>query len=92
MVQVNHSKNIQRIADVIKADPNLFERLVHTLFSQRRKQIINPLKGMLTNLKREELSDKLVAAGFSPSDRPATLAPAELVRLADCLAAWQKQP
>ncbi|MCD6430765.1 MAG: ribosomal RNA small subunit methyltransferase A [Deltaproteobacteria bacterium] len=74
------------------ADPDLFERLVYTLFSQRRKQIINPLKGMLTNLKREELSKKLVAAGFSPSDRPATLAPVELVRLADCLAAWQKQP
>ena len=72
------------------ADPALFERLVFTLFSQRRKQIINPLKGMMTHLTREELSEKLVAAGFSPSDRPATLAPAELVRLADSLAAWQK--
>ena len=72
------------------ADTDFFERLVHTLFSQRRKQIINPLKGLLANLKREELSEKLVAAGFTPSDRPATLAPAELVRLADCLAAWQK--
>ncbi len=72
------------------ADTAFFERLVNTLFSQRRKQIINPLKGLLTNLKREELSEKLVAAGFTPSDRPATLAPAELVRLADCLVAWQK--
>ena len=72
------------------ADTALFERLVHTLFSQRRKQIINPLKGMLTHLKREELSAKLVVAGFTPTDRPATLTPAELVRLADCLVAWQK--
>ena len=72
------------------ADTAFFEHLVNTLFSQRRKQIINPLKGLLTNLKREELSKKLVAAGFTPSDRPATLAPAELVRLADCLVAWQK--
>ncbi|MEA1923941.1 MAG: 16S rRNA (adenine(1518)-N(6)/adenine(1519)-N(6))-dimethyltransferase RsmA [Pseudomonadota bacterium] len=70
------------------ADPALLERLVFTLFSQRRKQIINPLKGMMTHLTREELSEKLVAAGFSPSDRPATLAPAELVRLAGCLATW----
>lgn len=70
------------------ADPVFFERLVFTLFSQRRKQIINPLKGMMTHLKREELSEKLVDAGFSPSDRPATLAPSELVRLSDCLAAW----
>ena len=72
------------------ADPDLFERLVFTLFSQRRKQIINPLKGMMTHLNREELSEKLVAAGFSPSDRPATLTSAELVRLSGCLAAWQK--
>ena len=73
------------------ADTVFFELLVQTLFSQRRKQIINPLKGLLTNLKREELSEKLVAAGFTPSDRPATLAPDELVRLADCLVAWQKR-
>ena len=72
------------------ADPDLFEHLVFTLFSQRRKQIINPLKGMMTHLNREELSEKLVAAGFSPSDRPATLTSAELVRLSDCLAAWQR--
>jgi len=72
------------------ADPELFERFVHTLFSQRRKQIINPIKGLLTNLKREDLCAKLVAAGFSPTDRPATLSPAELVRLSDCLAVWQK--
>ncbi|MCD6533215.1 MAG: 16S rRNA (adenine(1518)-N(6)/adenine(1519)-N(6))-dimethyltransferase, partial [Deltaproteobacteria bacterium] len=70
------------------ADPALFERLVFTLFSQRRKQIINPLKGMMTHLTREELSERLLAAGFSPSDRPATLPPAELVRLSSCLAAW----
>ena len=72
------------------ADPDLFERLVLTIFSQRRKQIINPLKGMLTNLKREELCEKLVAAGFEPTDRPATLSTAELVRLSDCLAEWQR--
>jgi ribosomal protein S12 methylthiotransferase len=34
-----------------------------TFFSQRRKQIINPLKGMLTNLKRDDICEKLVAAG-----------------------------
>ena len=73
------------------ADTDLFERLVHTLFSQRRKQIINPLKGMLTHLKRDELSEKLVAAGFTPTDRPATLTPAELVRLAACVAKWRTE-
>jgi len=70
--------------------PDLFERLVHTIFSQRRKQIINPLKGMLTNIKREELCEKLLDAGFSPTDRPATLSPSELVRLSGCIAMWQK--
>ncbi|MCK5679909.1 hypothetical protein KAI46_03755, partial [bacterium] len=70
-------------------DQALFERLLLTLFTQRRKQIINPLKGMLTNLKRDEICEKLVASGFSPDARPATLAPEDIVRLAECIALWQ---
>ena len=73
-------------------DQALFERLLLTLFSQRRKQMINPLKGLLTNLKRDEISEKLIAAGFLPDARPATLSPEEMVRLADCIAQWNKLP
>ena len=72
------------------ADQALFERLLLTLFSQRRKQIINPLKGMLTNLNRDEICAKLEAAGFTPEVRPATLSPEDMVRLADCVAQWAR--
>ncbi len=71
-------------------DFELLERLLQALFSQRRKQIINPLKGMLTNLTRDRLATLLAAAGFSPQLRPDRLAPDELVRLANCLAEWRK--
>ncbi len=72
------------------ADQVLFDRLLLALFTQRRKQIINPLKGMLTNLKRDDLCLKLETAGFSPTARPATLAPEEIIRLAGCVAQWTK--
>ena len=72
------------------ADQELFDRLILAFFSQRRKQIINPLRGILTNLKRDEICEKLVASGFAPDARPATLAPEEMVRLADCIGEWAK--
>ncbi len=73
------------------ADQELFDRLLLTLFSQRRKQIINPLKGILTNLERDVICEKLVAAGFAPDARPATLTPEEMVRLADCISQWSQK-
>lgn len=73
------------------ADQELFDRLLLTIFSQRRKQIINPLKGILTNLKRDEICEKLVAAGFAPDARPATLTPEEMVRLAECVGQWARE-
>ncbi len=73
------------------ADQALFDRLLLKFFSQRRKQIINPLKGILTNLKRDEICEKLVFAGFAPDARPATLSPEEMVRLADCVGKWSRE-
>ncbi len=73
------------------ADQELFERLLLALFSQRRKQIINPLKGILTNLERDVICEKLVASGFAPEARPATLSPEEMVRLADSISQWLKE-
>jgi 16S rRNA (adenine1518-N6/adenine1519-N6)-dimethyltransferase len=71
------------------SDFGLLERLLLALFGQRRKQIINPLKGIMTHLTREELAARLEGAGFSPQIRPDQLAPEELVRLANSLAAWR---
>jgi len=70
-------------------DHRLLERLLLALFSQRRKQIINPLKGLLTHLDRDELAERLRRSGFSPETRPALLSVAELVRLANCLGEWK---
>ncbi len=71
------------------ADPDLLERVLLALFSQRRKQIINPLKGIVTDLPREELAARLETAGFSPRIRPDQLAPGQLVRLANLLCEWR---
>jgi len=72
-------------------DQALFDRLLLALFSQRRKQIINPLKGILTNLKPNEMCEKLVGAGFAPGARPATLTRQEMIHLADCVGQWAKK-
>ncbi len=73
------------------ADERLFAELLQRLFSQRRKQIVNPLRGLIPGLDREELAAGLRAAGFRPTCRPAELAPAELVRLANRLAEWRRE-
>jgi 16S rRNA A1518/A1519 N6-dimethyltransferase RsmA/KsgA/DIM1 with predicted DNA glycosylase/AP lyase activity len=52
--------------------------------------MINPLRGFLSNLKRDEICEKLTAAGFTPEARPATLTPEEMIRLADCVSQWSK--
>ena len=71
-------------------DRGLFERLVRTLFTQRRKTVLNalgPLARDVSPLSPRELLDR---AGVAPDRRPATLDLAELARLADTLAATSR--
>jgi 16S rRNA (adenine1518-N6/adenine1519-N6)-dimethyltransferase len=69
------------------ADRGLFERLVRTLFSQRRKTVLNALDPLARDVSPLPARELLERAGVAPERRPATLDPAELARLADILAA-----
>ncbi len=68
-------------------DRPLFERMVRTLFSQRRKTVLNalgPLARAVSHLPPRELLER---ASVAPDRRPATLDLPALARLADTLAA-----
>ncbi|MBN2231205.1 MAG: ribosomal RNA small subunit methyltransferase A [Deltaproteobacteria bacterium] len=69
------------------SDPKWFAAVVAALFAQRRKQIVNPLLGLLGGrVGRTELTACLRTGGFRPDCRPGELSPADLCRLADLLA------
>ena len=68
------------------ADPVLFERLVRSLFTRRRKTLLNalgPFAGTVSPIPPREL---LARAGLSPDQRPETLDLEDLATLADTLA------
>ena len=58
----------------------LFERMVKTIFMQRRKTLLNALRPFAESLQRDPGS-MLAAAGIDPQRRPETLAAEELLRL-----------
>ena len=68
-------------------DRALFERLVRTLFTQRRKTVLNALSPLAREPRRCSARELLARAGVAPDRRPATLDLHELARLADALAA-----
>ncbi len=62
-------------------DPVLFQRLVRTVFGQRRKQLANSMRPLCADAVRV-----LDAAGIAPRRRPETLSLAEFAALANALA------
>ena len=68
------------------ADEHVFERLVRTLFMQRRKMLLNSLRPFAEALGREP-GPALAAAAIDPRRRPETLQLAELARLVEILTA-----
>ena len=68
------------------ADRKLFERMVRSLFSQRRKTVLNALGPLARDVSPCPPRELLERAGLAPDRRPATLDLAELARLADTLA------
>ena len=58
----------------------LFDRMVKTLFMQRRKTLVNALRPFAESRQRNSAS-VLAAAGIDPQRRPETLATEELLRL-----------
>jgi 16S rRNA (adenine1518-N6/adenine1519-N6)-dimethyltransferase len=67
-------------------DPPLFERMVRSMFTQRRKTLANAL-GPFSQEIGALPSPILAAAGIDPRRRPETLEVIEIARLADTFAA-----
>ena len=67
-------------------DAALFEQMVRSMFTQRRKTVLNALRAFAADIGSDPAS-ALAAAGISPSRRPETLEIVEIARLADIFAA-----
>ena len=67
-------------------NPELFERLVRSLFTQRRKMLLNALLPMTKAIGTDSPRVLLDRAGLSPERRPATLDLKELLRLTETVA------
>ena len=76
-----------RPSPVPVGDRRLFERLVRSLFSHRRKTVLNALGPLARGLSPCPPRELLARVGIAPDRRPATLELAELAKLADALAA-----
>jgi len=68
---------------VAVTDPKLFRHLVKTVFTQRRKQLVNSLR-----LLCRDAASLLRGAGIQPMRRPETLSVAEFAALSNALAEW----
>src|SRR5687768_662570 len=67
-------------------DPALFEQMVRSMFTQRRKTLANALSPFAAHIGTEP-STVLAGAGIDPRRRPETLEVIEIARLADTFAA-----
>jgi 16S rRNA (adenine1518-N6/adenine1519-N6)-dimethyltransferase len=74
-----------RPAPVALADPAVFEAMVRSMFTLRRKTLANALQPYAVS-RGTTAAGVLAAAGIEPVRRPETLALPELARLADILA------
>lgn len=75
---------IRRGGGLPEADEKLMFRLIRSGFSQRRKQLVNPLSGELHKTKAE-LSELLAQLGIKPTARAEELILDDYMRLANSL-------
>jgi len=66
--------------------PALFDRLVRSLFTQRRKTVLNAVAPITRSVSSVPPRVLLERAGVAPDRRPGTLHLAELARLSEALA------
>lgn len=66
------------------ASEGVFEKMVRTMFMQRRKTLLNALRPYVDSVGRDSRS-VLSAAGVDPARRPETLTQEDLIRLAAVL-------
>lgn len=78
--------NLPETPEFSVSDEKLFFRIVRGAFSQRRKQIVNPLSASL-GIGKSELTALLEKAGISPSARPEALTMENFVNLCNTIAA-----
>jgi 16S rRNA (adenine1518-N6/adenine1519-N6)-dimethyltransferase len=71
-------------------DEAVFEQMVRSVFTQRRKTLANALKPFAA-LRHADVRDVLGAAGIDPVRRPETLTLREFGRLADLLASPRRR-
>ncbi len=74
-----------RPPSVTVVDERVFEGMVRSMFTQRRKVLLNALRPYAT-ARGTEARDALASAGIDPRRRPETLQLTELSRLADYFA------
>jgi 16S rRNA (adenine1518-N6/adenine1519-N6)-dimethyltransferase len=75
-----------RAASVSIPDEGAFEAMVRSMFTQRRKTLVNALRAYAVTRGRD-VRAALTSAGIDPARRPETLQLTELARLADFFAA-----
>ena len=78
-----------RPLDRIPTQPALFERMVRSLFTQRRKQGRNAIAPFAQSVSTLAGSDVFQQAGLDPKRRPGELELSELIDLAEVLASYR---
>ena len=75
-----------RSAPVHVGDPSLFDLLVRTLFTQRRKTVLNALRPFAARVSRLSAQEVFARTGIDPKRRPEQLDLSELAELTEVLA------
>lgn len=76
--------DVNTVPKYTPTDEKLFFRVVHATFSQRRKQLINPVSSML-GIEKKALAELLEASGIKPTARPEELKMEDFVALSNKL-------
>lgn len=78
--------DIKQESELSAVEEKLLFRIIRAAFSQRRKQIANPLSGEL-HISKSELSELMSGCGIKPSARAEELALEKFIRLTEAVIA-----
>jgi N6-L-threonylcarbamoyladenine synthase len=73
VVRITFQPVPQRVTGLAEFDRVLFTRIVHAVFGQRRKTLLNGLTGIVPGGDRSRLAEAVRSAGIDPSVRAETL-------------------
>ena len=86
VVRIAFQPQPARVTGLGSFDRALFTRIVHAVFGQRRKTLLNGLAGMVPGGDKTRLAEMVRAAGIDPSTRAETLGLEDFVGLTRSLA------